>query len=63
MEPQVKERLLTAREVAEWLVTSSATLCRWRQTGKGPRWVALGDSSPRYRRMDVEKWIEEQASR
>ncbi|RCS97291.1 DNA-binding protein [Brevibacterium aurantiacum] len=58
----VDERLLTTRQVSEWLVTSPATLCRWRQSGKGPRWVALGDASPRYRREDIETWIDEQAS-
>lgn len=62
MEQQMMDRLLTARDVAEWLATSPATLCRWRQAGKGPRWVALGDSSPRYRREDVEAWLEAQAS-
>lgn len=61
MESQVVDRLLTARDVAEWLATSPATLCRWRQSGKGPRWVALG-ASPRYRREDIEAWIDEQAS-
>jgi predicted DNA-binding transcriptional regulator AlpA len=57
------QRLLTAKEVSEWLATSPATLCRWRQSGQGPRWVALGDSSPRYRREDVEEWLDQQASR
>ncbi|MFC6715064.1 helix-turn-helix transcriptional regulator [Branchiibius cervicis] len=48
---------MTSAEVAELLAVSSATLCRWRQKGRGPRWVALTDSSPRYRRADVDAWV------
>lgn len=54
------DSLLTAKQVANLLKVSSATLCRWRQTGRGPAWVALGPSSPRYRRADVAEFVRRQ---
>lgn len=56
------EQLLTSEEVAEWMHVSRATLCRWRQTGHGPRVVWLSRVCPRYRRADVEWWLEQVAS-
>lgn len=54
--------LLTSREVATALQVSSATLCRWRQTGHGPRVVWLSPYAPRYRPEDVTKWLERMAA-
>ena len=54
--------LLTSREVALALQLSQATLCRWRQTGHGPRVVWLSPYAPRYRREDVTKWLEGMAA-
>lgn len=53
----VLERLLTSVEVARVLRVSSSTLCRWRQTGHGPRVTWLTPHSPRYQREDVEAWL------
>lgn len=55
--PEVLQRLLTSAEVARALRVSPSTLCRWRQTGHGPRVVWLSASCPRYRRQDVEAWV------
>lgn len=55
--PEVLQRLLTSAEVARALRVSPSTLCRWRQTGHGPRVVWLAPSCPRYRRQDVEAWV------
>lgn len=48
---------MTSAEVAEMLRISPSTLCRWRQTGRGPRVTWLSSSCPRYRRSDVESWL------
>lgn len=53
---------LTTREVAAWLRLSEATLCRWRQTGRGPRAVWLTPTSPRYARGEVEEWLKRTAA-
>ncbi|MEX0428037.1 helix-turn-helix transcriptional regulator [Nocardioides sp. DS6] len=45
-------------EVAQWLRVSQATLCRWRQSGCGPRVTWMSRTCPRYRRSDVESWLE-----
>ena len=50
--------LMTSDEVAEWIRVSPSTLCRWRQTGQGPRVLWLSATCPRYRRCDVEAWME-----
>lgn len=50
--------LLTSEEVAEWIRVSPSTLCRWRRTGQGPRVLWLSATCPRYRRRDVEAWME-----
>lgn len=54
--------LLTSREVAVALQVSPSTLCRWRQTGLGPRVTWLSPTCPRYRRTDVEVWLERVAA-
>lgn len=51
------EPYLTTGEVASWLRVSSSTLCRWRQSGDGPRATWLSPGCPRYRREDVEAWL------
>lgn len=53
---QAAAELMTSREVAELLGIASATLCRWRARGDGPRWTKTG-SWVRYRRVDVEAWL------
>lgn len=56
------ERLLTSEEVAEWMQVAPSTLCRWRQTGHGPRVIWLSPSTPRYRPSDVLAWVEKAAA-
>lgn len=60
--PPLLPVLLTSREVAAALQVSPATLCRWRQTGHGPRVVWLSPYAPRYRPEDVTKWLERMAA-
>jgi len=53
---------LTTQEVSAWIRVSSASLCRWRQTGQGPRVTWMAHACPRYKRSDVEKWLERMAA-
>lgn len=50
--------LLTEREVADRLNIAVKTVQNWRWKGEGPRAVKLGKRAVRYRRADVEAFIE-----
>jgi excisionase family DNA binding protein len=54
------ERLLTAREVAELLNVSSETILRYTRRGelRGYRLPGTARGRLRYRRADVEAWLE-----
>jgi excisionase family DNA binding protein len=54
--------LLTPQEVADYLRVPVQTLYRWRYLGTGPR-AALVGRHLRYRRADLDKWLEAQAQR
>lgn len=51
---------LTTAEVANYLKISTDTVRQWRHRGTGPNGVRLG-RHVRYRRTDVDAWIDEQA--
>ena len=53
------ELLLTTRVVAEELGVSESLLKRWRSTGQGPRFVMLGARMVRYRRADLQTYMED----
>ena len=50
--------LLDEREVATALSVALNTLRNWRWKGEGPRFVKLGKRAVRYRRADVDAFIE-----
>jgi excisionase family DNA binding protein len=50
--------LLTQQQLAEELQVSVRTLERWRQEGTGPAFIQVG-RSPRYRRVDIDAWLEQ----
>jgi len=54
------ERLMSIDDVAQMLGIPVRTLYWWRTTGKGPRGIRVG-RWVRYRRADVEAWLEQQA--
>lgn len=54
--------LMTTAEVAEMLKVNNSTVCRWRQTGTGPRVTWLSRNMPRYQRDHVIAWLERAAS-
>ena len=52
------DELMTWREVAEWLRVSKNTLELWRRGGTGPAWLRLDSGRIRYRRADVQAWLD-----
>lgn len=58
-EVSVADRLLmTEQMVADSLSVSRATLRRWRRTEEGPAWIKLGAKAVRYRRRDLDQFLE-----
>jgi len=58
-EPQ---NTLTSRQAAHYLGVSDAALRLWRSEGRGPRFFRAGEKLVRYRRADVDRWIEARLS-
>lgn len=54
------DELLQPPDLAEWLQIPLATIYQWRARGVGPRACKIGRHL-RYRRSDVERWIESNA--
>lgn len=52
------DRLLTTRQLAEYLAVPVATLYTWRHEGAGPPGFRVG-KHVRYRSSDIEQWIAE----
>jgi len=55
--------LLTEAEAAAYVSYRPRTLASWRLTGRGPRFVAVSRTSVRYRRSDLDEWIESKLRR
>lgn len=55
--------LLTVRAAADYLKVATGTLYNWRHAGTGPPAVTVGVRSVRYRRSDLDAWIDEQSER
>ena len=58
----MRDTLLNAREAAAWLRLGANTLAKWRILGKGPRFTRAGRSI-RYRRADLEAFVERRTAR
>jgi excisionase family DNA binding protein len=56
------EPLLTVDELAQWLGLNPGTLRYWRHVHRGPCSLSVG-GAVRYRRADVEEWLEQGAKR
>jgi len=54
-----RNRLLRTMAAAEHLTLAPSTLERFRQQGRGPRFVRLGGRAIRYRFEDLEAWIDD----
>ncbi len=57
------DELLTIQQLAELLQVPVATIYRWRHRGEGPRGIRVSGRHVRYRRADVETFLEERADR
>lgn len=55
------DQLLTPAEVAELLKLQPSTLVEWRRLRKGPRHIRVGHRTVRYRRSDIDAWLESAA--
>jgi excisionase family DNA binding protein len=62
MNELVDERLMTIAELSAMLGVPIGTLYGWRHRGEGPRGYRVG-RHVRYRRSNVEAWLEDQADR
>jgi predicted DNA-binding transcriptional regulator AlpA len=52
------QNALDARQAARYLGVSEAVLRLWRSGSKGPRFFRAGEKLVRYRRADLDSWIE-----
>ena len=56
------QNMLTPKQAGKYLGLSEAVLRLWRAEGKGPRHFKAGDKLIRYRRADLDSWIEARLS-
>ena len=52
------DRLINEKEVARYIDHSVRALQNWRLRGGGPKFVKVSARSVRYRRRDIEAWID-----
>ena len=57
-----QQNAFNEREAARYLGISPATLRLWRSLGGGPRFYKAGEKLVRYRRLDLDAWIEARLS-
>ena len=48
---------LTTQQAAEFLSLKPTTLNQWRWSGKGPKYVRIGERTIRYRHQDLHHWV------
>ncbi|WP_374411947.1 helix-turn-helix transcriptional regulator [Novosphingobium colocasiae] len=61
--PAVGSDILTTPEAADYLKFKKSTLDAWRVAGTGPKFARLGTGKAapiRYRRADLDAWLESQ---
>lgn len=57
-----QQNTLTPKKAAHYLGISDAALRLWRSEGRGPRFFRAGEKLIRYRRADLDSWIESRLS-
>ena len=60
--PAEQPEMLTVNQLSRLLGVTWLTLLRWRNTGKGPRFIRIATRAIRYRRTDVETWLADHTS-
>jgi excisionase family DNA binding protein len=53
---------LKPNQAARYIAVSDATLRLWRAQGKGPRFFRAGARLVRYRKSDLDQWLEQRLS-
>ena len=56
------QETLTPKQAAKYVGISEGALRLWRAEGKGPRYFRAGEKLVRYRRVDLDSWIEARLS-
>jgi predicted DNA-binding transcriptional regulator AlpA len=57
-----QQNSLTPRQAANYIGVSDAALRLWRSEGRGPRFFRAGEKLIRYRRADLDFWVESRLS-
>jgi predicted DNA-binding transcriptional regulator AlpA len=57
-----QQHTLSPRQAAHYIGVSDAALRLWRSEGRGPRFFRAGEKLIRYRRVDLDNWIESRLS-
>lgn len=52
------EKLLNEQQAAEYLEFTPRALQMWRHKGNGPKYVKISSRAVRYRKRDLDEWIE-----
>ena len=58
----MEDKLMTSKEVAEYLGVSEGTMYEYRALGTGPTYIRLGGRLVRYHLSDVKAWLDKQKS-
>lgn len=58
-----QQNSLTPKQAAKYVGVSEAALRLWRSRGEGPRHFRAGEKLVRYRRADLDSWIEARLSK
>jgi predicted DNA-binding transcriptional regulator AlpA len=56
------QNTFSEREAGKYLGVSAAVLRLWRTENKGPRYFKAGEKLIRYRKADLDSWIESRLS-
>lgn len=57
-----QQNTFTPRQAAQYIGVSDAALRLWRSEGRGPRFFRAGEKLIRYRKSDLDAWIEARLS-
>jgi predicted DNA-binding transcriptional regulator AlpA len=60
--PEREQELMTPAEVSARVRVAVKTLEGWRYRGEGPPWFRAGSRAVRYRRQDVDRWLEQRVA-
>ncbi len=54
----LEDKYLTEAQVSEMTALALSTLRNWRALGRGPEYLKVGGTAVRYKKSDVEKFME-----